>query len=146
MRAAQKFFAAIGNPLDGTGKGVRTKSGNHIFSIGPCFHAKATAHIAHNDADVFFVDADQIRHGVANACWHLAAHANKQSTVFRVGQNATGFNGKSRYALVHDVQMDHVGGFCEGFLVCFCVAIPSFCHPVVWCVCEKRCAGGQCIA
>ena len=143
--AAQKLFAAVGNPFHGPSQSVGTKSSDHVFCIGASFHAKATAHIAHKDTDFFFVKPDQIRNGGANAGWHLAAHANGQSTVFRVGQHASGFNGQSGHALVHNVQMNHMRGLCKGRLGGRDVAIASFCHAVVGRFGEQRGMGCQCI-
>ena len=121
------------------------KSRHHVFCIGTCFHAKATAHIAHEDADFFFVNAEQIGNCGANARWHLTAHANGQSTVFGVSQHASGFDGQSGYALVHNVQMNHMCGLRKGRLGGRDVAIASFCHAVVWRICEQRCIGRQCV-
>ena len=143
--AAQKFFAAVGNPFHWPGQSVCTKSSDHVFCIGACFHAKATAHIAHKDADFFFVNAEQIGNCGANACWHLTAHANGQSTVFWVGQHASGFNGQSGDALVHNVQVNHMCGLCKGRLGGRDVAIASFCHAVVGRFGEQRGIGRQCI-
>ena len=145
MCAAQKFFAAVGNPFHGPRQGVGTKSSDHVFCIGARFHAKATPYITYDDANVFFVNADQVGNCVANTRWHLAAHANCQTTVLRVGQNTSRLDCQSGYALVHDVQMNHMRGLCKGCLCGRYIAIARFCYAVVWRICEQWGIGRQCI-
>ena len=53
MRTAQKVFAAIRDPAHRTLQLVRAVSGDHIFGVGPGFHAKAAADITHNHTNVF---------------------------------------------------------------------------------------------
>ena len=131
MGGAQKVFRALGHPLDRALQHMAAIRHHAVLGVHAGFHAKATAHVTHQDPHFFFGQTEQIAHQGAHTAGHLAAHAHGQSALVDVGQHAARLQGQGGQALVVNVQFDHMRGTGKSLLRGLCVAITRLGHDVV---------------
>ena len=131
MGGAEEVFCALGHPLDRALQHMAAIRHHAVFGVHAGFHAKATAHVTHQNPHVFSGQAEQIADQGAHTAGHLAAHAQGQAALVDVGQHAARLQGQRGQALVVNVEFDHVGGTAKSLLRGLRVAITRLGHDVV---------------
>ena len=114
---AEKLFAALGNPFNGSLERPGAPSGGSIFGVNAALQAKAAADIAHGDPHLLWRQAQHIlAERVFDTGGHLRAHAQHQAAVRRVHQrqHRARFEGQRRQALVGELKAYHMRGAGEG--------------------------------
>jgi len=118
LSVAEECFVPATHPFDRPAEPARRPQHQGVFRIDEIFHAEAAADVAHDNADIGWLDAERLGGQTAYAKMAVAIGVQRIAPDRRIEftERAARFDRRSRHPVVAKLDLDHMFGAGKGGL------------------------------